>query len=453
MRWRYKRAVRNALFPICLFLAAFFLLRMPEENLIKELYGSFLPAASFCMETAAYGEESISLSGKVMEMASSQLPLYEYSVSYYGKGMLSQYYQEYVEILLQEAEEGTGGLISAWEEDSSDLTEGEMQAGENQNVTEEEAPEEENAESSSGQQESGEKTPAEVIGEKQLNDPDSGFLITDSSERERKTEEYKKLIHTEKAQEIDVADYTDFEELTGRFYTIDSNTYITSEELDVKKLMETDMRITKGGSAPQILIYHTHSQEGYADSIPGDADTTVVGVGEHLAEILREEYGYQVLHHTGEYDVQVRDYAYSYSLPAIEQLLKDNPDIEVVIDLHRDSVTDGTKLVTEIEGVPTARFMFFNGLSRIQEVGEIDYLPNPNLQANLAFSFQMEKVCEEYYPGLTRKIYLKGYRYNMHLKPRALLVELGAQNNTLQEAMNACGPLARALDMVLSGEG
>ena len=64
----------------------------------------------------------------------------------------------------------------------------------------------------------------------------------------------------------------------------------------------------------------------------------------------------------------------------------------------------------------------------------------------------MQKACEEYYPGLTRKIYLKGYRYNMHLKSRTLLIEMGAQNNTVQEAMNACGPLARMLDMVLAGE-
>lgn len=58
----------------------------------------------------------------------------------------------------------------------------------------------------------------------------------------------------------------------------------------------------------------------------------------------------------------------------------------------------------------------------------------------------------EYYPGLTRKIYLKAYRYNMHLRPRSLLVELGAQTNTLQEAKNACEPLAQMLDMVLAGE-
>ncbi len=284
-----------------------------------------------------------------------------------------------------------------------------------------------------------------------LNEDGSHFMITDGSAEPADTEIYKELIHTEKAQDISIEEYREFEALAGKFYTVDSNTYISAEELKAEKLAAADLKIAKGGTAPQILIYHTHSHEGFADSVEGDTSTTVVGVGEQLAEILRQEYGWQVLHHTGVYD-ENRDYAYSYALPALEQVLAENPSIEVVIDLHRDSVADGTRLVTEIEGQQTARFMFFNGLSRVRELGEISYLPNENLQGNLAFSFQLQKACEEYYPGLTRKIYLKGYRYNMHLKTRTVLVELGAQNNTVQEAMNACGPLARVLDMVLSGE-
>jgi len=105
----------------------------------------------------------------------------------------------------------------------------------------------------------------------------------------------------------------------------------------------------------------------------------------------------------------------------------------------------------DLDGRPTARFMFFNGLSRTKKTGNIAYLYNENLQDNLAFSFQMQLKAAEYYPGLTRKIYLKGYRYNMHLRDKYLLVELGAQNNTVEEAMNACDPLAHILDMVLSG--
>ena len=115
-------------------------------------------------------------------------------------------------------------------------------------------------------------------------------------------------------------------------------------------------------------------------------------------------------------------------------------------------MAEETRLVTEIDGRPTARFMFFNGLSRTRKTGNIAYLYNENQDANLAFSFQMQLKAAEYYPGLTRKIYLKGYRYNMHLRPQSLLIELGAQNNTVEEAMNACDPLAHILDMVLSGQ-
>ena len=97
-----------------------------------------------------------------------------------------------------------------------------------------------------------------------------------------------------------------------------------------------------------------------------------------------------VIHHLGLYDVESRDYAYSNSAPALEQVLAENPDIEVIIDLHRDEVAADRKLVTDISGRPTARFMFFNGLSRTNKTGEIDYLQNPNLDENLAFSFQMQ---------------------------------------------------------------
>ena len=138
---------------------------------------------------------------------------------------------------------------------------------------------------------------------------------------------------------------------------------------------------------------------------------------------------------------------------SVEQVLAENPSIQVVIDLHRDEMAEETRLVTDLDGRPTARFMFFNGLSRTKKTGNIAYLYNENQADNLAFSFQMQLKATEYYPGLVRKIYLKGYRYNMHLRPRTLLVELGAQNNTLEEAMNACDPLAHILDMVLSGNG
>ena len=255
-----------------------------------------------------------------------------------------------------------------------------------------------------------------------------------------------------RSQEYDWSYYQDFDALIKGFYAVDATTEASPDQMQLDQLLGKDLTIEKNPDVPQILIYHTHSQETFVDSVPGDTADSIVGAGELLAQILREEYGYNVVHDTGEYDVESRDNAYSVSLPAIEQILGENPTIEVVIDLHRDAVLEG-KLVTELNGKPTATFMFFNGLSYTKAAGNIAYLENPYIDENLAFSFQMQVIANEYYPGLTRRIYLKGYRYNMHLRPRSLLIELGAQTNTVEEIMNACAPIAHILDMELSGAG
>ena len=253
-------------------------------------------------------------------------------------------------------------------------------------------------------------------------------------------------------QIVNVQELKDFDTLIGRFYTVDSVAKVDSVMLNAEKLNAKDLRIQKTEEGPQILIYHTHSQEGFVDSVPGDESTTIVGVGDHLAEILQNQYGYKVLHHKGQYDVPTRDNAYSIALPEIQKILEENPTIQTVIDLHRDGLAEGAaKLVMDLDGRQTARFMFFNGVSCGKNTGNIDYLYNPNLEDNLAFSFQLKKAADEYYPGLTRKNYINAYRYNMHLCGRTTLLELGAQNNTLEEAMNACYPIAHILDLVLSG--
>ena len=241
----------------------------------------------------------------------------------------------------------------------------------------------------------------------------------------------------------------DFDYLIQNFYVVDRTTTINSSQLNAADLLSRSMKLTHGADAPQILIYHTHSQERFVDSVPGDPATSIVGVGEYLTRLLGG-YGFHVLHHTGEYDVDTRDDAYSRAGPVIEQILRDNPSIEIVIDLHRDGVPEGTHLVTDVQGKQTASIMFFNGLSRTTANGDISYLPNPYIQDNLAFSLQMQLAAQEYYPGFSRMIYLKGYRYNMHYCPKSLLVEVGAQTNTVQEVMNAMEPLADILAKVIA---
>lgn len=272
----------------------------------------------------------------------------------------------------------------------------------------------------------------------------------DAQEKKEQESMAKAVPPSGKAVEIPREKLNDFDYLIQNFYQVDRTTTIDGSELNAQAMLEKDMRLQGGNENVQILIYHTHSQEGYADSTPGDPNSSVVAVGERLAQLLREQYGLNVLHHTGEYDVTDRDNAYSYAGPALEQVLAENPSIEVVIDLHRDGVAEGTHLVSEVNGKQTAQIMFFNGLSRTTTNGNIAYLANPNLADNLAFSFQLKLAAEEYYPGFARATYLKGYRYNLHYRPRSLLVEVGAQTNTLEEAMNAMEPLADVIHKVLA---
>lgn len=254
------------------------------------------------------------------------------------------------------------------------------------------------------------------------------------------------------AYSYDWSEKWDYEKLVSNFYAIDGTTGLDSSYVGLDQLLYQDMAITRSSEGPDILIYHTHSLEDFADSVPGDPSTTIVGAGERLTEILQDTYGFSVMHDIGGYDVEARDEAYNKSLPAIEQILAENPTIQVVIDLHRDEMKEGKKLVMELDGRPTARFMLFNGMSYLRNKGKIAYLENPYLQENLAFSFQMQVAANEYYPGLARKIYLKAYRYNLHLCPKSLLVELGAQTNTVEEIMNACDPLAHIISIVLNGQ-
>lgn len=245
----------------------------------------------------------------------------------------------------------------------------------------------------------------------------------------------------------------DFDYLLHNFYIVDSATTIGPEQLNVDELLGKSMKIDTSSEGPKVLIFHTHSQEMFVDSVQGDVNTSIVGIGEYLTQLLNAK-GIQTIHNTGIYDVingkLDRSNAYEYAEAAIRKVLAENPSIEVVIDLHRDGVAEGTHLVTEIGGEQTAQIMFFNGLSRTTTNGDIDYLYNPYIQDNLAFSLKMQLACESMYSGFARKIYLRGYRYSLHMMPKSLLIEAGAQTNTVEEMKNAMEVLAEVLCHVLT---
>lgn len=242
----------------------------------------------------------------------------------------------------------------------------------------------------------------------------------------------------------------DYDFLIKHFYSVHTSTTAGRDLMNARDLLSRDMTMKGDDSKPQILIYHTHSQEAYKDSGPGQ---TVVGVGDCLTRLL-EAKGYNVYHDKSVYDLKNgqldRSKAYNYALDGITNILQQNPSIEVVLDIHRDGVGENLHLVTQVDGRDTAQIMFFNGLSQTPE-GPIEYLQNPYREDNLAFSLQMQLGAAAYYPGFTRKIYLKGLRYNEHLRPKSSLIEVGAQTNTYEEALNAMEPLSELLDMVLQG--
>ena len=248
---------------------------------------------------------------------------------------------------------------------------------------------------------------------------------------------------------------SDFNYLLSNFYAVDSSTMIRPDELKGEELLSKDMKINQETDGPKILVYHTHSQEMFVDSVEGDPSTSIVGIGDYLTELLNNTWQIPTLHHTGVYDLidgeLDRSKAYDMAKPDIQKILEENPTIEVVIDLHRDGVNEETHLVTEVNGKPTAQIMFFNGLSKTRANGEIDYLANPYIQDNLAFSLQMQVEANNKYPGFARRIYLRGYRYNMHFMPKSLLIEAGAQTNTVEEMKNAMEVLADILHTVLIG--
>ena len=254
------------------------------------------------------------------------------------------------------------------------------------------------------------------------------------------------------AKDVSIEKLRDINYLLSTFYTVDSTTTIKPEQLNVDELLAKDMHINKNAKGPKVLIFHTHSQEEFADSVPGDASTSIVGIGQYLTDKLNA-LGVETMHHDGVYDLVNgkldRSKAYELSEIGVREILNQYPSIEVVIDLHRDGVGENTHLITEVDGKQTAKIMFFNGLSRTKTNGDIAYLYNPYIQDNLSFSLQMQLASERMYPGFARRIYLKGYRYSLHMMPKSLLIEAGAQTNTVAEMKNAMDLLANILNEVL----
>lgn len=240
-------------------------------------------------------------------------------------------------------------------------------------------------------------------------------------------------------------------------YNYDSESMSPSPDfIDGVKFMEQDLSLAsellKEGTEPKVLIFHTHAHEGYSDK----EEFGILDVGEYLEEVLETQYGISVLHHEAVYDEGGVNGAYTRMGEDIAKVLEENPSIRVAIDMHRDGVAEDTRLVTNINGTETAEIMLVTGVSRtFDENGDlklVEYLPNENLDSVLALGFQMKMAADAVYPGFMRPLYLSNWRYSTYMLPRSMLLEVGAQTNTLAEAKAAMEPFAELLMSILQEE-
>ncbi len=186
------------------------------------------------------------------------------------------------------------------------------------------------------------------------------------------------------------------------------------------------------GEAP-VLLYHTHASEAFTagSGESASAGRSIVTAGEELARLLEENYGLQVLHHRGVYDLP-RRYAYTKARPVIEKILIENSGIQVVIDLHRDGVARA-KTTTTLGGKDLARILLVHGTR------------NPGGEKNLEFAMRLQYELEAVAPGLSRGILQQDFIYNQDLHPYAILIEVGGHENSIDEALLSLPYLAEAL--------
>ena len=216
----------------------------------------------------------------------------------------------------------------------------------------------------------------------------------------------------------------------------------TSYQVNPEELLKSSPAINMSGKGPNVLIVHTHATEAYAPEGSVVYDTqgndrsentkeNVVRVGEVLCEVL-EKNGIETIHDRTLHDTPSFNGSYASSLKAIEGYLKQYPSIQVVLDIHRDSIVygDGTKakLVTDIHGKTAAQLMFVVGTDQ-------KGLENPNWQENIKSAVHFQNAICKKYPTLMRHINLRRERFNGHTSKASMIIETGSSGNSLSEAI------------------
>lgn len=213
--------------------------------------------------------------------------------------------------------------------------------------------------------------------------------------------------------------------------------------VNAEELLSQGCPITLEAGVPQILIIHTHSSEAYSpaglDKYEDlgtnrtlDTNYNVIRIGNELTEIF-QNYGLNVIHDTGVYDYPSYTGSYNRSCEAIEKYLAENPSIQIVIDLHRDALCSDEityKTQADEDGVCASQIMILVG-------SDASGLEHPDWQQNLRLALYLQNAVCSKYPTLMRPVQLVSYRYNQHLTHGSMILEVGSNGNTLQEALAA----------------
>lgn len=218
-----------------------------------------------------------------------------------------------------------------------------------------------------------------------------------------------------------------------------------------------DMKL-KNTSDPQVLIVHTHTTESYMSEDRGyytaadksrstDNTKNMVAVGEAFASVLRKG-GIGVIHATTQHDHPAYNGSYGRAKTTINEYLKKYPSIKIVVDLHRDSIAmtgnDKCKPVKKIDGKKAAQVMLVIG----SETGSVSGFPNWRQNFRLALRYQ--QTMEAMYPGLARAMTFCSRKYNMNLTTGSMLLEVGTDSNTLEEACYSAELAGKALLSLLN---
>ncbi len=234
-------------------------------------------------------------------------------------------------------------------------------------------------------------------------------------------------------------------------FSVESGAYIENGLLDTNNLINNFQKVAfKKDGTPEILILHTHTSESYSDG-NGGTSGTVKEAGDKLAEIISENYGVGVVHDISVYDnvdgTVTTDGSYERSGEGIQKLLNKYPDIKVIIDIHRDSAGSNGKDTVNYNGNEASRLMLVNGVCALNENGQKGDagVENPYITQNLAYSYALKNSMDVLAPSVMKNIYIKPYRYSLNNMPCSFLLELGNEQNTLQEAENSLDVFAAAL--------